>query len=712
MNMDFDNRQFIPRFKAETQEHLQKINDRLLQLEKGPVDQSLLKILMREAHTIKGSSAMIGCKRIADIAHVMEDGLEKALEGKVQLEKVHFDVLFKCADAIPLLIEDQVTWEDTEVSSPLVHELCKEIEDVFQDKPPEEPEGHKPKRPEGEKIKEEPVAAISEPKPFTPASFGEQSIRVDIRKLDKVMNLSGELLISKIRLDELSRHLSSKAETHAQIREDCGALIQELNKVNNSFDFITKGLEDEVLGLRMISIGYLFGTFPRAMRDLANEKGKDVQILIKGEETELDKSIIDEMKEPMMHILRNAVDHGIEPPDERVAKGKPPTGIITLTASQRGSQVVIEISDDGRGIDTEKIKREAVKRGLLAEGKAKDLVDEQVYSFLFVPGFSTSQTVTEVSGRGVGLDVVRESILKLKGIVQVDSKLGQGSRFIIKLPLTLGITESLFVACGNETFALPIENVMETIRVNQGEIRTVEGNEVITLRGQILPLVRLNDVFNLSQRGIVEKKLFLVVIVQSVEKRIGLMVDQLLGRQKIVRKNLTGPLRNVRGISGATIIGDGRVILILDIPQIIENLEGFIVNKAPSAFKPAPVKKHRSVLLAEDTLSTAMLEKNILESAGFSVVTARDGQEAIEKASQGRFDLVITDVLMPRMDGFELTLRLKKDHLHKDVPIIIVTTREGDADKRRGLEAGADAYILKSDFTPEGLLETIGRLIG
>ena len=710
--MRFDKRKFIAQFKAETEEHVQKINDRLLQLEKRPGDQSLLETLMREAHTIKGSSAMIGYKRIADVAHVMEDGLEKALEGKVKLEKAHFDVLFKCADAIPLLIEDKVTWKDTGVNSPFVVELCKEIEDVFQGKPPKEAADHKPKKPGVKKVKEEPVASIPEPKPIIPAPFSEESIRVDIRKLDKLMDLSGELLISKIHLDELSKNLFSKAETHAQIREDCGVLIQELNKVDNSIDFIAKGLEDEILRLRMISVSYLFGTFPRAMRDLANEKGKDVQILIKGEETELDKAIIDEMKEPIMHILRNAIDHGIEPPDERVAKGKPRTGTITLTASQQGSQVVIDISDDGRGIDTEKIKREAVKRGFIAEGKVKDLVDEQVYSLLFIPGFSTSETVTEVSGRGVGLDVVRENISKLKGIVEVDSKPGQGSRFILKLPLTLGITESLFVACGNETFSLPIENVIETIRVNQGEIQTVEGKEVITLRGQILPLVRLNDVFNLSQRGIVEKKLFLVVIVQSVEKRIGLMVDQLLGRQEIVRKNLGEPLRNVRGISGATIIGDGRVILILDIPQIIENAESVMVRKVQIPSGPAPAKKRKAILLVEDTLSTAMLEKNILESAGFSVVIARDGNEAVEKASQERFDLVITDILMPRMDGFELTLRLKKDHLYKDVPIIIVTTRESDADKRRGLEAGAEAYILKSEFTSEGLLETIERLIG
>ncbi|MFB3883928.1 MAG: chemotaxis protein CheW [Thermodesulfobacteriota bacterium] len=710
--MKFDPRQFVARFKAETQEHIQKINDSLLQLEKREGDRSLLETVMREAHTIKGSAAMIGYKRIADIAHVMEDGLERALEGKIKLEKAHFDMLFKCADAIPLLIEDKVTWKDTGVSSPYVNDLCGEIEEVFQLQPARVSKDHEPAKPAAKGSTEEAALGPFKAEPAVSQSYSEESIRVDIRKLDKVMNLSGELLISKIRLDELSKNLSSKAEAHAQIKADCGVLIQELHKVNNSIDFITKGLEGEVLGLRMISVGYLFGSFPRAMRDLANEKGKDVQILIKGEETKLDKSIIDELKGPMMHILRNAIDHGIEPPEERVTRGKPQTGTIALTASHQGNQVVIEVSDDGRGIDTEKVKDEAVKKGVIAEGKVKDLVDEQVYSLLFLPGFSTSQTVNEVSGRGVGLDVVRESILKLKGIVEVDSKLGQGSRFILKLPLTLGITESLFIGCGNETFALPIENVAETIRVNPAEIETVEGKEVITVRGQILPLVRLNEVFNLSQRGIVEKKLFLVVIVRSVEKKVGLMVDELLGRQEIVRKNLTGPLRNVRGISGATIIGDGRIILILDVSQIIQNAEGFLVKKAPSTFKPVPPKKHRMILLAEDTLSTAMLEKNILESAGFSVVTARDGQEAIEKSNQERFDLVITDVLMPRMDGFDLTLRLKKDRLHKDVPIIIVTTREGDADKRRGLEAGADAYILKSEFTPERLLETIERLIG
>ncbi len=438
-----------------------------------------------------------------------------------------------------------------------------------------------------------------------------------------------------------------------------------------------------------------------------------MQIEIKGGETELDKAIIDELRDPLLHILRNAVDHGIESPADRVKRNKPRVGTIFLNAYQQGQQVVIEVSDDGGGIDIEVVRKEAVKRNLITEENVWGLSEDQIYQFLFVPGFSTKSEVTEISGRGVGLDVVREKMLKLKGIVEVRSIWGKGAKFIMKVPLTLGITESLFAACGSETFALPVENVVETIRINPEEIRSVEGKEAITVRNQIMPLLRLNDIFGLPQRGILEKKFFPVVVVQSVEKRIAILVDQLIGRQEIVRKNLGEPLKNIRGVSGATILGDGRVILILDIPQIIDSSEGGIIKRPEIKGKPpAQAKKRKTILLAEDALTTAMLEKNILESSGFSVVIARDGQEALEKSQQEKFDLVITDILMPKMDGFELTGRLKKDNLYKDVPIIIVTTRESDTDKRRGLEAGADAYILKSEFTSEGLLETIERLLG
>jgi len=374
--------------------------------------------------------------------------------------------------------------------------------------------------------------------------------------------------------------------------------------------------------------------------------------------------------------------------------------------------VVISVTDDGRGIDVAKVKAIAVARGLVSQEHIGAMVDEQVFQLLFTPGFSTSEEVTDVSGRGVGLDVVRDTVIKLKGMVEVTSDPSQGTSFIIRLPLTLAITESLLVVAGNDIYAIPVDSVIETVRIDLGDLKTVETKDVITVRGHILPVVKLHDIFGLPAKGILEKKFFPILIVQSVEKRIGILVDELLGRQEIISKRMGDPLQHVKHIAGATILGSGRVVMVLDIPSIIHSSEGGVVRQSVPKPKVTVGKKKKTILLAEDTLTTAMLEKNILESVGYSVVIARDGREALDKASQEKFDLVISDVLMPQMDGFEFVTRLRKEKNYKDVPIIIVTTRESDEDKRKGMEAGANAYLLKSDFTSEGLLETMERLLG
>lgn len=700
--MEFDRSKFIAQFKAETREHIQKLNEGLLKLEKNVDDKELLEVMMREAHSIKGSATMMGYKRISDIAHCMESGLQKALEGALTLNKEHFDLLFKALDSIQPLLEDKVTWGSKGIARPYVDNLCEELQSIFSS---------------DTKKKAIIKDASPEKESFAKAApVPEDSLRVDIHRLDKLMNLSGELTVSKVRLSELVKNLMGKAELQQSANDSIAFLIKELNKVDESISSVSSNIQNEVMKVRMVPVSYLFDLFPRAMRDLANKAGKDINIEIRGEGTHLDKTIIDNMKDPITHLLRNAVDHGIETSEERRKMGKPSSGSVILNAYQVGSQVVIEVSDDGAGIDIDKVKKRAVEKGLVSAEKVESMVDEQLFQVIFMPGFSTKDEVTETSGRGVGLDVVAENLARLKGTVEVESVRGAGTKFIMKMPLTLAITESLLVSAGSDTFAIPIDAVVETIRINIDEIRTVETREAITVRGHILPIVRLNDIFNLPLKGIVEKKFFSVVIVQAVEKRLALLVDELKGRQDIVGKGLTDPLKNVKYISGATILGDGSVILILDIPSIISSFEGGAVirRKTLTEEKPAtPVKKRRkTILLAEDAMSTAMLEKNILESAGFSVVIARDGKEALEKSSQEKFDLVITDILMPRMDGFELTSALRKDKLYKDIPIIIVTTRESDADKRRGLESGADAYILKSEFTSEGLLNTIERLIG
>ncbi len=713
--MPFDKSKFIEQFKVETREHLEKLNRGLLKLEKIPCDKTLLDDMMREAHTIKGSAGMLGFKRIADIAHRMESGLQRALKGELALEKANFNVLFKCVDSIGPLLEDKLTWEDKGIARPYVDDLCAEVDAAFSGSgaavaKKEDQESRKPRKAAGEPKKPEAPQASNQ------TAVQEDSMRVEIDKLNKLMNLSGELTVSKVRLDELVKGIALKSESKETTSESFNMLVKELKRVDENIQFVSSNIQDEVMKVRMVPVSYLFNLFPRAMRDLAADSGKSIDIEIKGEDAHLDKAIIDRMRDPIMHILRNSVDHGIETPDERIKKKKPGAGTITLNAYQVGSQVILEISDDGRGVDIEKVKAVAVGKNLIKKDEAASITDDQVFQFLFIPGFSTKTEVTETSGRGVGLDVVRERVAKLKGTIEIESVKDSGMTITIKLPLTLAITECLLVSAGSETFAIPIDSVIETIRIELSRIKTVEAREAITVRGRILPLVRLSDIFNIQAKGIVERKYFSAIVVQSVEKRIVLLVDTLLGRLDIVSKPLGDPVKNVKYIGGATILGDGRVILIVDISSIIDSFEGGVILKKRDdlAIKTvSPVKKRKkTILLAEDAMSTAMLEKNILESSGFSVVIARDGKEAAEKASQEKFDLVITDVLMPRMDGFELTAHLKNDKLYKDIPVIIVTTRESDADKRRGLEAGADAYILKSEFTSEGLLNTIERLIG
>lgn len=711
--MAFDKSKFIDQFKTETRERIQALSLGLLKLEKSPEDRELLNSMMREAHSIKSGAGMMGYKRIADITHKMEDGLQRALNGELVLTKTCFEMLFKCLDALEPLLKDKVTWNDSGINRDFTEELCGLAEKVFSGKfQGEIPRLHETKvaaAPEAPSASED---EVSVPAVHEPAAPAEDSVRVDIEKLNRLINLSGEMLISKIRLEELSKALRVKTEAQGEAYDVLGGTLKDLMLVTERIDLLTEDMQAEMMKVRMLPVAYLFNTFPRAMRDLAKKKDKEIDLVIEGQDTQLDKAILDEMKVPLMHLLRNSVDHGIESSEERKRQGKSASGKIKLSAGQEGSQVVISVTDDGRGIDVAKVKEIAVAKGLVSQENIQAMVAEQVFQLLFTPGFSTSEEVTDISGRGVGLDVVRDTVIKLKGMVEVSSDPSRGTSFIIRLPLTLAITESLLVMAGSETYAIPVDAVIETVRIDMGDLKTVETKDVITVRGHILPVVKLHDIFGLPSKGILEKKFFPILIVQSVEKRIGILVDELLGRQEIIFKSMGDPLKHVKHIAGATILGSGRVVMILDISSIIHSAEGGVVRQSVAKPKAVTGKKKKTILLAEDTLTTAMLEKNILESVGYSVVIARDGKEALEKAAQEKFDLIISDVLMPRMDGFELVSRLRREKNYREVPIIIVTTRESDEDKRKGMEAGANAYLLKSDFTSEGLLETMERLLG
>ncbi len=388
-----------------------------------------------------------------------------------------------------------------------------------------------------------------------------KTIRVDVNRLDNLMNQIGELVFQRNRLIDVVKKIISGNNRSSET-----LLNEQLVSIADDLNFITTQLQLAVLKMRMIPVGRVFNKFPRIVRDLSRKMNKEVELLISGEETELDKSVIEELNDPLVHIIRNSIDHGLESPEERVELGKPRKGKIWLTAKQEGSFILITVKDDGKGMDLERIKQKAIERNLVTPEKAETLSDKEIINFIFSPGFSTAQKVTNVSGRGVGMDVVKTNVKKINGAIDVESVVGQGTEMILKLPLTLAIIQSLLVKVAEERFAVPLAVVVETIRINKDKIKTIEGREVLKLREEVLPLLRINEYFNIASEKELDNPY--VVVVKSAEKKIGLIVDNLLGQEEIVIKPLGDFLKKTKGISGATIMGDGKVTLIIDVATL------------------------------------------------------------------------------------------------------------------------------------------------
>ena len=397
------------------------------------------------------------------------------------------------------------------------------------------------------------------------AGEADQTIRVEISRLDSVMNLVGELVLGRNRLVKLSGDVDGVVDFEQRIKEVAEA-ISQLNRV-------TTDLQTAVIKTRMQPIKKVLGKFPRMVRDLSRKMGKSIRLELVGEETELDKSVIEEIGDPLVHIIRNSIDHGIELPDDRVSHGKDPEGLVRISAYQEGNSIVIEINDDGRGIDVEKVKKKAVERGIITEEDSRRMTDAEAVNIIFLPGFSTADKVTDVSGRGVGMDVVRTNISKINGSVEVTTQKGSGSTFTIRLPLTIAIIQALMVTIHPETYAIPLASVVETVKITEKDIKTISGSEVLNLRQQVLPLIRLRDEFKVPQEetGGAPAGSY-VVVVQIGTKNLGLVVDRLPYQEEVVIKSMGPLLAGIRGLAGATITGDGKVVIILDVGEILQDV--------------------------------------------------------------------------------------------------------------------------------------------
>ncbi|MEG4911664.1 MULTISPECIES: hybrid sensor histidine kinase/response regulator [unclassified Microcoleus] len=613
------------------------------------------------------------------------------------------------------------------------------------------------------------------------SSYRIETIRVATQNLDDLMTQAGELTVTKTRLghrvaeleqittlwEEWSREyfVTSLTLDRMQIDENgikangkfsqlqdyyqrteerlerLGTLVNRLrNRVYEDtarLELIAEALESGIRTLRLLPLSTIFNLFPRTVRDLAKREGKEVALVIEGGETTADKRILEEMKDPLMHMIRNAIDHGIETVEERKQLGKPPVATLRIKGYNIASNIIIEVADDGRGLNLESIKQTAVKRNLCTLEQLAEMTENQVQSLIFTPGFSTKKFVTEVSGRGVGLDVVRTNVEALKGSIQVESLPGKGCTLRLQISTSLATANVLIVVVEDIPYALPVEFVDTAQQVSPSEIFAIEGKETILSKGQPLSVAHLTDLLELNTRQGWQKNRYLrqetgsesliknqkyfvnstskmpCIVLKVGEERLGLFVDALIDEQDVVMKPQSQLLKRVRNVSGATILATGEVCMVLNPHDLIKSVRQQVssrgVGSARSQLETASRKQ--VILLAEDSIATRTQEKRILEGAGYEVVTAVDGLDAFHKLKTRDFDAVISDIQMPNLDGLALTIKIREQKEYSELPIILVTSLASDEDKKRGADAGANAYIPKGTFNQDVLVETLKRLV-
>jgi len=785
-------------FIKEGWELLEKINRDLINLEKNPKDKSVIDNLNRTIHTLKGSAQILNFQHIGSLAHKIEDLFAKSKESEQGLSENNMDLTFKAVDAIQDLLNSIKKGEEgkgteadliiKQIDEQLTKSASKPLTIETPDKPVVPPT----------KPKIIPVEKIQDARKDT-----DQVIKITTETLDNLVNMAAELIINKTQLssylDKLRtigesldddkkklrktrRSISSflektvgddsgtkiKEEIDKTVLDDLISVSDEFKEVMSTFDTVsssfrtitqefeqnigqistlTKSLHDDILQVRMVPTEMLFNRFPRAVRDMAKKLKKKVNLVVEGEKTEMDRALIESLTDPVMHLVRNAIDHGIETPKERKDKGKTDDGIILLKARRSKNQILIEVQDDGAGIDPEVVKSVIIKKNLVSEEEIEGMNTAEIMDFVFHPGFSTKDSASDVSGRGVGLDVVADHLQKLKGDIRINSTPGKGTIFNIRVPLTLAIAQAMLVQVGSEILAIPITSVEETVQFKDPELVEQDEKAFITVRDKLIPVAYLSSLLNYSTgKKSTDSKSNTAIIVQESGARYGLIVDSVLRREEIVIKSLGDHLAQIPFISGGTIYGDGSVGLILDIPSITNKIESDVYSqekdfsdierareivskesmKTPAKVnvkKKEPVQKEQDLvkrkkirgrspkaLIVDDSISVRKFVSSVLEKNKYATVLAEDGPEALEQLRKEKFDIIITDLEMPKMHGFDLIKEIRSYKKYESIPIVILTGRSGKKHKDKGTELGANAYITKP-FKENDLLKSLESFI-
>lgn len=680
---------YLDIFLKEADEHIVSLQNRLLDLEKEPDNKVLIHDLLRNAHTLKGSARMLGFEDISVIAHKMEDLLKEMEDGERMVDGASVDLLLQGTDAINRMTDALAKGAPSPIDlDRFVHAF--------------ETGGF--------------TADAILPQESTETDTQIDTVRTSVKTLDSLVNLLGELIINKKRFEDKTNDLKDLCRA-----AETGGPLTRLKDFHRALEedvlylgFIIQQLHAEAMALRMLPLRTITEGYVRMVRDLSKAQGKEVNFEIIGDHIEVDRVLLESLKPMFLHMLTNAVDHGIELPEERVAQGKPRAGTIRLSARHEGNSVAIEIRDDGAGMDPAKIKQTALRRGVIDREEAEMLRDDEALYLTLRQGFSTSEIVTDISGRGVGMDVVKMNIEKVKGNLMLRSEVGVFTEVHLQLPLTLAVIDALIVTCADQQYAIPLSYVQETVKIREDDISTVAGKEVISVRSTTVPLISLANLLGLhEQKTLISGGKVSAVILKQRDQSVACIIDNNNGTSEIVVKGLGGQLKRVRHTFGATILGDGSPALILDVPDIFTTAEGTSSVGLRRAISESQSRASRgNVLVVDDSITTRTMEKSILTAHGYDVVIAISAEDALEKVANSSFDLVISDVEMPGLNGFELTARLRAMDEYRDVPIIIVSSLSKDEHKRKAIEAGAQAYIVKGAFEQGTLLDTVDSLIG
>lgn len=760
-NQDLSNFSMMDLFRAEAETQTATLNEGLLEIEKDPTSKQWLERLMRAAHSVKGAARIVGLTPVVKVAHALEDCFVAAQKGHILIGSDQADILLKGVDTLAQMskLSDQEFEKWTAEHQAEIDGLLGSLEAVKTAAPSSAAPATsatspppKPAAPAEPPSSTPPTPAPKATAPQAPvASDAAQdlSVRISAEHLSRMMGLAGESAVQAHRLEGFTNALAALKSHNAELlrlvrnaRQREGAAssnvpsTQSLREVSEKaerlhqatmqrveeFDLIARQLTDvadrlyrEAIASRMRPFTDGVTGFPRLIRDLSKQMGKNVKFEILGKNTQVDRDILSKLEAPLTHLLQNAVDHGLETPAERLAAGKDAEGSLKLEARHHAGRLTITVLDDGRGVDIEKMRKKIVTKGLASEETVSRLSEAEILEFLFLPGFTTAERLTEVSGRGVGLDVVRTYLHEVGGTVRVENQLSLGIKFQLEMPVTRSVMRALVVEIAGDPFAFPLGRIERLLNVTASDVKTVEGRQYVSLNEKNVGLIAARQILGLAGQAAHGQK-WPVVVIGNEQVCYGIKVDRFLGERELVVRTLDFRLGKVQDLSAVSLMEDGSPVLILDVDDLFRSIQNLLSGRRFESIRSgtgaAGEKKKKRILVVDDSITVREMERRLLQNRGYEVDVAVDGMDGWNSLYSGQYSLVISDVDMPRMNGFDFVRRIRQDARFSALPVMLVSYKERQEDRMKGLEVGANYYFTKSGFHDEAFMEAVVDLIG